>query len=370
MNILFLINHAGKGGSEKYVYVLSSYLNNKNNKIFFIYNEDGNLVEKMKSLGAVTDQVEMKNPFDKKAVSYIKDFCELKQIDIIHTQFQRETYIALQVKKQLPNLKVINTSHMITEDKFYKKILNKVMVKNIDGVISVCTKNKEVLIENGYPEDKIKVIFNGVPYRPYAHNIKNSTLRSEFKIGTDEFVFVTAARLSPEKGIDFLLESAKVLTTLTNKKFKLLIVGDGDEEEKLKEIVNNDDALKECVIFTGFRTDIENILMGSDCFVNSSETEALSFAILEALAKALPVIATKVGGTSDIINEENRNGVLVRYGGKVAMAKAMERFMTDEKIYLECSQNAIDSVKNHFSIDKICEETYNFYKEVKGENVL
>ena len=160
MNILFLINHAGKGGSEKYVYVLSSYLNNKNNKIFFIYNEDGNLVEKMKSLGAVTDQVEMKNPFDKKAVSYIKDFCELKQIDIIHTQFQRETYIALQVKKQLPNLKVINTSHMITEDKFYKKILNKVIVKNIDGVISVCTKNKEVLIENGYPQDKIKVIFN------------------------------------------------------------------------------------------------------------------------------------------------------------------------------------------------------------------
>lgn len=368
MNILYLINHAGKGGTEKYVYLMTQHCI-KNDKVYFMYNEEGLLVEQMQNLGIECKQLYMKNPFDFKAAKILAKFCAEKEIDIIHTQFQRENYIALLAKRTYKKVKVIYTAHIIVLNNFVWKTTNSIVCKNDDAIISVCNKGSEILIENKMPEDKIQVIWNGVSYKEYAHNVKNSTMRKDYNIPIDDFVFVTVTRLSKEKGVDFLLESIKLLTTLVDKPFKVLIVGDGSEEGILKEYVIKNELLDK-VIFTGFRQDVENILMGSNCFINSSSNEALSFAILEAMSKALPIIATKVGGNPDIVNEENGNGILVRYKSTAQLAKAMEKMMVKKDFAKECGVNSLKCIKEKFNITEKINDTYEVYKKINDREVF
>ena len=112
----------------------------------------------------------------------------------------------------------------------------------------------------------------------------------------------------------------------------------------------------------GFRNDAAEILAASDLYVNSAKCyEALSFAILEALDQALPVVATNVGGNGDIINADTNCGILVEYGDTDAMAKAIGTMMHDEAKYGEFSANARKAVKERFDLDVLLEETYKKY---------
>ena len=86
IKVLYLLNHAGKAGTERYVQTLIEKLNNREIKAYFAYNEDGLLVERLKYIGVETYRNEMKNPFDLKAVSEISGNCKNLQIDNVRTQ--------------------------------------------------------------------------------------------------------------------------------------------------------------------------------------------------------------------------------------------------------------------------------------------
>ena len=95
MNILFLINFAGQGGSEKYVKDLMESLIHKNDNVILVYNEKGLLVEQVINLGVKTIKLNMKNPFDIFSAIKLKNIFIKNNINIIHTQFARENYIAI-----------------------------------------------------------------------------------------------------------------------------------------------------------------------------------------------------------------------------------------------------------------------------------
>jgi glycosyltransferase involved in cell wall biosynthesis len=118
------------------------------------------------------------------------------------------------------------------------------------------------------------------------------------------------------------------------------------------------------IIFAGFRSDIDNLLYGSDIYINSSQHEALSFLILEALASGLPLIATNMGGNPDIINAETDCGILVEYDDTYSLAQALLKVMDDEKLRRHLSENAVKAVNERFNLDIASEETYNLYKEI------
>ena len=101
--------------------------------------------------------------------------------------------------------------------------------------------------------------------------------------------------------------------------------------------------------------------MGSDLYINSSEHEALSFLIIEALASGLPVIATDMGGNSDIINSRTNCGLLVEYNNPESMAKGIFKLMEDDKKFAQFKLNAFKAVDDIFNLDKVVEKTYNLY---------
>lgn len=361
LKVLYLLNHAGKAGTERYVQSLIENLDGKYIKAYFAYNEHGLLADTLKSKGIESYRITMRHPLDLKAVREVAELCRKLDIDLIHTHYARENFIALLSRLINPKVKVMYTNHFILANNLVFKILNRVLTPLESNIIAVCNRGKEMMISNGVKKDRIHVIFNGVD-PDFWGEPESSTLRKELNIGEDEFVFLCGSRFAHDKGHKFLINSVAELKKIAKMKFRCVLANDGPlMEECRKQVV--DLGLEEEITFAGFRKDIKNLYNGSDLYVNSSEHEALSFAMVEVLAAGLPLIATDMGGNRDIINDETRCGILVKYNDAKGLAEAINRVINDRNLQAELKKNARKAVAEKFSLDKMVMQTYNLYEE-------
>lgn len=366
MKVLYLINHAGKAGTERYVETLVKYLGGKEVEPYFVYNESGLLVERMAEMGVPTERIEMKSRFDFKAARELARLCEKWDIDLIHCHYLREHYTALLAKRYNKKIRVVYTNHFVLANNTVTRLSNRWMDKRQDQMIAVCNKGKEQLIANGWTGDRIQVIFNAVDMNAWAGDRSESTMRAELGIPEDRIVMLCASRFAHDKGHDYLIRSLKRLTEISDVPFTMVLAGDGPLLEQTKAQVK-ELGLEEQVIFVGFRKDIKNLYKGSDIYINSSQHEALSFLIVEAMAAGLPVIVTDMGGNRDIVPPEARHGALVIYDDPESMAQAMKKMIEDGEYRAACAQEALRTVADKFEIGKMCQVTWGVYqKAVKG----
>lgn len=220
---------------------------------------------------------------------------------------------------------------------------------------------------NGWNGEHIQVIFNAVDLDAWAGERSESTLRTELGIPEDRFVMLCASRFADDKGHKYLIDSVKRLTELSAVPFTLVLAGDGPLLEPAKEQVKELGLSKEQVKFIGFRKDIKNLYKGSDLYVNSSRHEALSFLIIEAMAAGLPVIATDMGGNSDIVNDDAGCGLLVEYDNPDSMAGAMKVMMEEPDFLAQCREGARRTIEEKFEVNKMAAATFRVYeKAVNG----
>ena len=363
MRILYLINHAGKAGTEKYVYNLVKRFKDTETQCFFAFNETGPLAEKMDDLGVPCFQVEMKNPFDLKAAQKIAQICRLNKIDIIHSQYPRENYIAVLSRLFYPKAKALYTCHLTLKTNAVWWLTNKLITPHNAKIIAVCNNAKELLVSNGVNLKKIDVIFNGIlsDDKPVE---KNEKIRKELGIDKETFVISILARYHMSKGLDFLVDSIAQLDKKMARKYVVLIAGDGEYYEDIKKQVQML-GLEGKIIQLGFRDDTSDILLASDVYVNSSKCyEALSFAILEAMSKELPIVATDVGGNSDIINAHTDCGFLIEYGDTVGFAQALYKLSEDKQLCEKYAHNAKKATQEIFNLEKVLLQTLDEYKSI------
>ena len=359
MKVLYLINYAGNAGTEKYVYNLIKTYEGKDTKCYLCYNVAGKLSQDVEAMGIPSFRLNMRHPFDKKAAKELANYCRQNNIDVIHAQYPRENYIALLSQKYYSGTKVVYTCHLTLKTNFLWKITNKIMTKNNHKIISVCNNGKELLVGNGVDPNKIEVIYNGI--MPHEHTPANPNLRKELGIDEDTFVITTLARYHIAKGLDYFVKSIEKLKKKTDKKFVLLILGEGELWDEITALIKEKN-LTDVIYQLGFRTDAGEILKISNLYVNSAKCyEALSFAILEALDASLPVIATKVGGNGDILSPENDCGILVEYGNTEEMSDAIKLIMDDEALREKYSKNAVKAINEVFNLDKLLKDTYKLY---------
>lgn len=362
LNILYLINHAGKAGTEKYVYNLIKTYNGTKTNCFFAFNEAGLLSEQIKELDIPSLVLPMKNPFDLKAAKRLARICRENNIDVIHAQYPRENYIAILSKFFGSRAKVVYTCHLTYYPPKIWHLVNRIVMPHDDKIISVCTAGADILCEIGAPKNKITVIYNGISYPETP--TKTDYIKNELGLGKDTFVITSLSRLSPEKGLDFLIKSLASLKQKTKKPFVCLIAGDGPLKKELDALISSLGA-ESYIKLLGFRSDVSQILESSDIFVNSAKcNEALSFAILEAMGYALPVVATNRGGNPDILNPKHNCGILVEFDDTDSMSNAFQALMTDADFYKKCSDGALETVRSIFNLDKLLDDTLKIYYEV------
>ena len=363
LKVLYLLNFAGKAGTERYVETLVKYLSADGLvQPYFAYNEGGLLVERLEALGVPCRQITMRRRFDRQAARALAGLCAEWDIDLVHCHYLREHYTALLAKKYNKKIRVVYTNHFVMANDFITRLSNRWLDRRQDQMIAVCNKGREQLMANGWRGERIQVIFNAVDPAVWAGDRSESTLRAELGLPEDRFVMLCASRFADDKGHKYLIDSVKRLTQLTDRPFTLVLAGDGPLLEPARAQVR-ELGLEEQVRFIGFRKDIKNLYKGSDLYVNSSRHEALSFLIIEAMAAGLPVIATDMGGNSDIVNDETGCGLLVTYDDPDSMASAMKRFLEDPDVGARCRANALRTIEEKFEVHKMARATYDVYEK-------
>jgi len=367
MNVLYLLNHAGKAGTERYVETLVRYLSADGRvEPFFAYNEPGLLVERMEAMGVPTRQIIMSSRYDFKAAKALAELCAEWKIDLIHCHYLRENYIAMLAKRYDKKIRVVYTNHFVLANDGLTRLSNRLLDRRQDQMIAVCSIGQEQLIRNGWSGSHIQVVHNGVDLDAWAGE-KSSALREELGLPGDRFLMLCASRFASDKGHAYLIRSVKRLTELTDVPFTLVLAGDGELLEPTKALCAQLGLTEDQVRFVGFRKDIKALYKGVDLYINSSEHEALSFLIVEAMAAGLPAVITDMAGNPDILKGPEDGGLLVKYDDPESMARAMERFLTDRAFLEECKAKALARIADEFEVHKMCDKTWAVYGAAVGE---
>ncbi|MDD5427110.1 MAG: glycosyltransferase [candidate division Zixibacteria bacterium] len=200
------------------------------------------------------------------------------------------------------------------------------------------------------PAKKICTVINGIRTEKFARREKAEKLLMEFNLTDRCKVIGTVSRLDAVKDQLSMIKAFQIV----NEKIpdsKLLIVGEGHMRETLTEhIVKNN--LQDKVIITGQRQDVPELLHIFDLFVLSSLSEGTSVSLLEAMAAGLPPVVTNVGGNPDIV-KNGENGLVVEPKDTPALADAILEILTDPAMYERFSKNAVATVKQNYSIEKM-----------------
>jgi glycosyltransferase involved in cell wall biosynthesis len=209
------------------------------------------------------------------------------------------------------------------------------------------------------PEQNITVIPNGVDAELFA-NAEPSDL-SVFGIPPDAQTMLFVGRLDPQKDPCLLLQAMELLMS-SYPQLHLLFVGDGPLKEELKSQVVNSE-LKERVHCAGRRDDVANLMKACDVFVLPSRWEGMPNVVLEAMAAGLPIVATEVEGTAELL-AENQTGLLVPPHSPTALAEAVETLLRDSKQAQSMKQSAQQLVSKRFTWNRVIERYEELYRSL------
>lgn len=178
------------------------------------------------------------------------------------------------------------------------------------------------------PKKEIGVIYNGVDIEEFFQDAS--------KRQADQFTIICVSRVTPRKGVRFLIQAFKILSG-RYENVRLLIVGDGNEKKSLEDLVQGLD-IKDKVEFAGAVAH-ENVLgyyQRANVFVLPSLNEGMSNVMLEALACGLPVVATNTGGTKELLTD-NVNGLVVKMKDADDLAEKIEKLILNPELEKEMS---------------------------------
>lgn len=180
----------------------------------------------------------------------------------------------------------------------------------------------------GERSERVEVLYNGLNVSEFARPEPSARkrLREQWGVPADAPLAAVTGRLVPIKGHDVLLRAwPGVLERLPGA--RLIMVGDGPERPRLESLVR-DLELDGTVRFVGWRQDIPEVLAAADVVVQPSLAEGLGYSILEAMAAGRPVVASAVGGMTEVV-ADGRSGLLVPPSDPAALADAVSRVLED-----------------------------------------
>jgi len=234
----------------------------------------------------------------------------------------------------------------------YEKTISRWIITNSDKIITVSNAVMRHALNLGASYEKIKVIPNGVDLKEFNPG--------EYR-KTEEKRIVFVGRLFPNKGIQYLIEAAPViLSRYPNVEF--IIIGKGPMEAELKKLIGRLN-LEHAFRFLGIVPSVSEIMRQCNIFVRPSLTEGMPLTILEAMACGLPVIASKIPGTSEIV-KDGETGILIKPGDVKQLSNAIIKLIEDEDYARRIKERAYEFIKNHYSWDRIAEEYLKTYNEV------
>ena len=363
MKILFLINKAGDGGSERFVLDLAEELGRRGNDCILGYCLEGPLAEKARAAGIKTARIGLERKDYFSAPQRIADLCRLEGVDVIHAQFPRENLYALRSLKRYGRPKVVYTCHWYQDQGARWRRMNRAFSDRQFAAAAVYEEGAEILKKNGFAEDKVCVVHNGVKLlSPEELSAAKAALRdTETADGSgqaDVFECCVLSRYSPEKGLDMLLDSIKLVDA--DRPLRCTVYGGGELYQHIADRVKAE-GLETRVVQGGYIQDTRDALLRSDLYLSPSEKEGMSMGLLEALAAGLPCVATDTGASRSIAEDEPRCGTCVNVGDAEGFAAAIKRYMEDGDLLASHAEAALVKAQR-FGMERMADEYLRLYE--------
>ena len=367
MKVIEVSSDTNIGGAGRCLLVLLKEMDKSRFDVSVILPKNSLLKPKISEIGIhiIEADIAPDKSLDFSAIrKFIKIF-KAEKPDIVHTHASMSARIAA----KLCGIKVVYTRHSVfPPSKLISRGAGKLIngfINNIfaDKIIAVAEAAKDNLTKTGVSPKKIEVILNGV--YPLSPECDKAALKERFGVSEDEKVISIIARLEDIKGHDYFIEAADNLLK-KGYKARFFIAGTGSYENHLKEKVA-ELGREADIIFTGFLTDVENLLRITDIQVNASYgTEATSLSLLEGMSLGIPAVVSDFGGNTGVI-KDGQNGMIFPSKSAEKLESSLEILMSDEWLYKKMVSGSKRIFQETFTAKMMTEKTEEIYKKVAKE---
>ena len=361
-NVLMMTDVTGRGGAERALVDLAIRLDRtRYNVTVCATRSAGNYQPVLDAAGVRTIVLNRNSRWEAYKLLGLLTLLRRERINILHTHlFGSNTWG--RVLGRLARVPVV-ISHEHWSSKSGREVwVDRLLYRLSDRILVPSEASKRtVMAMEGIPTRYLRVLYNGVDishFSPGTHS--RCEVRGELGLACDELVVGTVGRLSPEKGgVDVLVRAVELLRH-DHPRARLVVVGDGPLRPDLEKLA---DDLGSDMVFTGTRTDIARLLSAMDIFVLPSLMEAMPIALLEAMAMRLPVVATKVGGVPEIV-DDGVNGLVVPPGDEAALHSALHLLVGNPTLMSTLARAGQERVQTDFTLDTMVENVEQLYEEL------
>ena len=359
MNILFLTTHVNTGGITSYILTLGEALVKSGHKVW-VASSGGDCVPRLEEAGMrhVKINIRTKSEIHPKlwlSFPLLNALIRKEDIHIIHAQ-TRVTQVLGAVLSRLSGVKMVTTCHGFFRPRWFRKIFPCWGV----AVIAISKPVAQHLnADLGVAQNKIHLIANGIDLNRFlmANEKLRRSVRKKMDMGDTPLIGIIA-RLSDVKGISVLIKAMpNVLKEIPSA--HLMIVGQGPEDAALKKLTR-DLLLTTHVRFENIINQTQELLPAFDVFVMPSLMEGLGLSVMEAQACGIPVVASRIGGLVDLI-EDGKSGFLVPCNDPAALANRIIGVLRNPQQSQVMAQQARLNLEKYFSVQQMLQETLRVY---------
>jgi glycosyltransferase involved in cell wall biosynthesis len=312
--------------------------------------------------------IEERFRFDTRVIGELRRIVAEESPDILQTHMVKSHFLVklAELHKQYPWI-AYHHGYTTTNLKMrgYNR-LNRWSLPSAARVITVCQAFADQLTQAGVRANRLRVCHNSVVAPRKLTSDEQQELKNRFKINRDERVMLSVGRLSREKGHADLISAVAHLRDFDPLlKFKLMLVGEGPEQEHLEQAVHKYD-LKERVCFVGHVSDVAPFYSIADVLVLPSHSEGSPNVLLEAMAAGIPIVATSVGGVPEITVAEE-HALLVSPHEPQALARSLHRLLKTPDLANNLGASAQARVEKNFSPQAYVHSLIETYRELLEE---
>lgn len=303
---------------------------------------------------------EVKNAYDRRAISRLRNYLKDKKISILCTHDYR-THLIGYLARRKTSTRWIAFSRGFTRDdlkvRFFQQI-EKILIRFADHIVAVSGAQKQKLKKKFIPSKKISVVHNSVDPEIFK-TVEPVDLRQKYNLPDHSVVCISGGRFSREKGHIHLVKAAEK-ALVENGNLRFILYGDGSEYGRIIQYLAKS-VHRDKILCPGFEKRLIGCIKDADLLINPSLSEGLPNIILEAMAVGTPVIATDVGGTGELV-ENGYNGFLVAAADIDGLAEKIIYCISNKEKLRSITGNALKTVGEQYSFAKQARKLYTIYR--------